>query len=186
MPQKKGYFKSNWDGIVSLLSGMQITFRHLKNAITQKKSTEFSIGSFEQPEGIVTIQYPQEETPVPQLGRYKLHNEIDDCIVCDLCAKICPVDCIEIDSVRSVEDLGQTSDGTAKRIHPLKFDIDMDKCMFCGLCTTVCPTECLTMKPEYDYSVYDKEEFTFKFSDYGAEKINEKMEMWSAAQAKKK
>ena len=30
--------------------------------------------------GIATLQYPRESLPVPDNGRYKLHNEIEDCI----------------------------------------------------------------------------------------------------------
>ena len=91
--------------------------------------------------------------PIPDVGRYRLHNEIDDCIVCDKCAKICPVDCIDIEPIKATEEIGKTSDGTPKRIYAAKFDIDMGKCCFCGLCTTVCPTECLTMTKVYDFSV---------------------------------
>ena len=184
MAKKRGYFKSIIITTKTLLGGLRLTFRHLSSALSQKKTKEFQVGSFKMDDGPVTIQYPKESIGVPQVGRYKLHNEIDDCIVCDLCAKICPVDCIEIESVRSVEDMGKTSDGTTKRIHPLKFDIDMDKCMYCGLCTTICPTECLTMLPDYDYSVFDKEEFTFKFSDYSPEQIEEKRKLWEASQKK--
>ena len=102
--------------------------------------------------------------PVPAIGRYKLHNEIDDCIVCDKCAKICPVDCIDIEPIRSVDEIGKTSDGTSKRIYVAKFDIDMAKCCFCGLCTTVCPTECLTMTDDYDFSTYDIKEHNIPFA----------------------
>ena len=62
--------------------------------------------------------------PVPDNGRYKLHNEIDDCIVCDLCAKVCPVNCIEIEPIKATDIIGKTSDGTNKRIHAAKFDIE--------------------------------------------------------------
>ena len=104
--------------------------------------------------GYIIIQN-REQIPIPDHGRYQLHNEIDDCIVCDKCAKICPVDCIDIEPVRSPEVFGQTSDGTPLRIHAAKFDIDMAKCCFCGLCTVVCPTECLTMTKEFDFSTTD-------------------------------
>jgi formate hydrogenlyase subunit 6/NADH:ubiquinone oxidoreductase subunit I len=124
--------------------------------------------------GIATIQYPHQMQPVPDNGRYRLHNEIDDCIVCDKCAKICPVDCIEIEPVRAVEEIGKTSDGTSKRIYAAKFDIDMGKCCFCGLCTTVCPTECLTMTKVYDFSVTDMREHNFVFAEMTETEIAEK------------
>ena len=124
--------------------------------------------------GIATIQYPHEMQPVPDTGRYRLHNEIDDCIVCDKCAKICPVDCIEIEPIRATEEIGKTSDGTPKRIYAAKFDIDMGKCCFCGLCTTVCPTECLTMTKVYDFSVNDIREHNYVFGEMNESEIAEK------------
>ena len=131
---------------------------------------------FEKKEGIVTLQYPFEELPVPDNGRYQLHNEIDDCIVCDKCAKVCPVNCIDIEPVKAVEEIGKTSDGTPKRIYAAKFDIDMAKCCFCGLCTTVCPTECLTMTKEYDFSVFDLTEHNFVFGNMSDSEVVEKKE----------
>jgi NADH-quinone oxidoreductase subunit I len=140
---------------------------------------------FSHTEGISTIQYPHEMIAVPDNGRYRLHNEIDDCIVCDKCAKICPVDCIEIEPVRAVDEIGKTSDGTPKRIYAAKFDIDMAKCCFCGLCTTVCPTECLTMTKVFDFSVTDIHEHNFAFAEMSLEQIAEKKKMFDAHQKTK-
>lgn len=106
-------------------------------------------------EGPTTLQYPHERLPVPARGRYQLHNAIDDCIVCDKCAQVCPVDCIEIEAIKALAPIGKTSNGMTKHLYAARFDIDLAKCCFCGLCTTVCPTQCLTMTPEYDYSVFD-------------------------------
>ena len=132
-----------------------------------------------------TLQYPYEQFAIPDHGRYKLHNEIEDCIVCDKCAKVCPVDCIDIEPIRSPEVIGHTSDGTPKRIYAAKFDIDMAKCCFCGLCTTVCPTECLTMTPEYDFSAFDFEEHKVSFADMTPIQILEAKKAWEAHEQKK-
>lgn len=131
------------------------------------------------------MQYPKEKIPVPEVGRYQLHVEIDDCIVCDLCAKICPVDCIEIESIKGTGPLGQTSDGTVKRLHAAKFDIDMAKCLYCGLCTVVCPTECITMTNQYDRSVTQLSELTYKFSEMTPEEAEEKRQELAKQQADK-
>lgn len=163
----------------SLWAGLRLTFRHLLKARNSRKHLPIiSKGYFDQPEGIVTVQYPYEMQPIPDNGRYRLHNEIDDCIVCDKCAKICPVDCITIEPIKAVEEIGKTSDGTSKRIYAAKFDIDMGKCCFCGLCTTVCPTECLTMTKVYDYSVFDVKEHNFVFGEMTpAEIVQKRMEL---------
>lgn len=132
-----------------------------------------------------TIQYPAQKLPVPEVGRYQLDVEIDDCIVCDLCAKICPVDCITIESIKATEAIGQTSDGTTKRLYAAQFDIDMAKCMYCGLCTIVCPTECIIMTNQYDRTVFQLSDLTYEFSDMTAEDAAEKRALFEKQQAEK-
>jgi NADH-quinone oxidoreductase subunit I len=179
--------KSYWESIAivtrSLWSGLRITFDHILKAHTSKKPLSIQDDTyFNQSSGISTIQYPHETLPVPDTGRYQLHNEIDDCIVCDKCAKICPVDCITIEPIRATEEIGRTSDGTPKRIYAAKFDIDMGKCCFCGLCTTVCPTECLTMTKTYDFSVFDIREHNFEFAEMTPEEIEAKKKLFEEHQ----
>eukprot|EP01137_Pigoraptor_chileana_P034217 Opistho-2@26422 len=103
---------------------------------------------------------------------------MDDCIVCDKCAKICPVDCIEIEPIKATGIAGYASDGSAIRLYAAKFDIDMAKCCFCGLCTTVCPTECLTMTQEYDFSVFDITKHNFAFGNLSPEQAQEKRDLY--------
>lgn len=164
-----------WNSLATAWKGLKVTFEHFFAAGKQRKPGGVADDNyFKQQEGLVTIQYPREKIPVPEVGRYQLHVEIDDCIVCDLCARICPVDCIEIDAIKAVEDIGITSDGTRKRLHAARFDIDMAKCMYCGLCTTICPTECIIMTDTYDKSVEKMPELTYKFSEMSPEEIAEK------------
>ena len=180
------YFGHVGEAVRSLLGGLRLSFRHLWQARRHREPMGVAEDNyFARQDGIVTLQYPHETFPVPDNGRYQLHNEIEDCIVCDKCAKICPVDCIEIEPVRSVGEIGKTSDGSSKRIYAATFDIDMAKCCFCGLCTTVCPTECLTMTKDYDFSVFDIEEHTFAFSDMTDAEIAEKKQEFEEYQQQK-
>ncbi len=177
----KGANNTYWGNVgeatKSLWTGLKLSFRHILQATRFRTPDSVEEKAyFEQETGLVTLQYPHETFPIPDNGRYRLHNEIDDCIVCDKCAKICPVDCIEIDAIRAVEEMGKTSDGTPKRIHAAKFDIDMGKCCFCGLCTTVCPTECLTMTKAYDFSEYDVDDHVYSFATMTPLEILEKKE----------
>ncbi|MEO9967426.1 MAG: 4Fe-4S binding protein [Reichenbachiella sp.] len=182
----KQYFKNIIQTSFSLLYGLKITMRHFWQARQSRTPVGVEDKSyFEQKDGIVTLQYPFEQLPVPDTGRYQLHNEIDDCIVCDKCAKVCPVNCIDIEPVRAVEEIGKTSDGTSKRIYAAKFDIDMSKCCFCGLCTVVCPTECLTMTKDYDFSVFDLKEHNFEFGDMSPEMVAEKKAEFDTYSAEK-
>lgn len=180
------YWKNIAIATKSLEEGLKVTFEHMKDATAQRDPLYVDEANyFEKQNGIFATQYPKEIIPVPDNGRYKLHNEIEDCIVCDKCAKICPVDCIDIEPVRAVEEIGKTSDGTPKRIYAAKFDIDMSKCCFCGLCTTVCPTECLTMTKEYDFSVFDIKEHNFEFGEMTPLEILEKKQAFEDYTKKK-
>jgi formate hydrogenlyase subunit 6/NADH:ubiquinone oxidoreductase subunit I len=173
--RQPSYLKNIGSAYQSLVAGLKLTFRHFIGARYSRRPVAISSSDyFSQPDGIATIQYPHQLLPVPDNGRYRLHNEIDDCIVCDKCVKICPVNCITIDPVRAVEEIGKTSDGTPKRIYAATFDINMGQCCFCGLCTTVCPTECLTMTKVYDFSVTDISEHTYAFSEMTPLEIIEK------------
>jgi NADH-quinone oxidoreductase subunit I len=179
--QRVGANNSYWgnikEAVSSLLTGLRLSLRHLFEAKESRKPMGvYETDYFEQKTGIFTLQYPHESIPVPENGRYRLHNEIEDCIVCDKCAKICPVDCIEIEPIKAVEEIGKTSDGTPKRIYAAKFDIDMGKCCFCGLCTTVCPTECLTMTKAYDFTEYDVADHIYAFAEMTPLEILEKQQ----------
>lgn len=169
-------FRSLLHTLQSLLGGLKLTSQHLRKAVGRTHHAEklpVTHAAYFQSNG-ATLQYPHEHLPVPARGRYKLHNEIDDCILCDKCARVCPVDCIEIEAFPSPVPLGKTSNGMTKRLYATKFDIDLAKCCFCGLCTTVCPTECLTMTPEYDYSVFDWAEHKVSFATTASEEITVK------------
>ncbi|RYF75008.1 MAG: 4Fe-4S dicluster domain-containing protein, partial [Cytophagaceae bacterium] len=135
------YFSDISDGIRTTLKGLSLTVRHLRNATHRRESMGIADDRyFDLKDGLVTLQYPHEQLPIPDNGRYRLHNEIDDCIVCDKCAKVCPVDCITIDPIKATEEVGRASDGSPIRLYAAQFDIDMAKCCYCGLCTVVCPT----------------------------------------------
>jgi NADH-quinone oxidoreductase subunit I len=180
-------FKNIISNIKTISVGMSLTLKHL--FASKKRRVMDSVKSdnyfAQQDQGTNTIQYPMQKLPVPEVGRYQLFVEIDDCIVCDLCAKVCPVDCIDIDAIKSPDLIGLTSDGSPKRLYAAKFDIDMAKCMYCGLCTVVCPTECITMTNQYDVSVQELDLLTYEFSDMSAELVEEKRRIFEEAQAAK-
>src|SRR6202012_1189367 len=174
------------NGFTTAWKGLALTLGHLFASNAKRKVIPASDNNyFKQLEGTNTIQYPAQQLPVPEVGRYQLDVEMDDCIVCDLCAKICPVSCIDIESIKATEAIGQTSDGTTKRLYAAKFDIDMAKCMYCGLCTIVCPTECITMTNQYDRSVVKLEELTYQFSDMSPEMAAQKRRELEQQQAER-
>jgi NADH-quinone oxidoreductase subunit I len=129
MSVMKRYFKEIADVIQSTRKGMALTWKHAWDA--RKQRTQHNVQDpdyFSQSTGITTLQYPHIDIPTPDNGRYQLHNEMDDCIVCDKCVKVCPVDCIEIEPIKATGLVGHASDGSPIRLYAAKFDIDMSKC----------------------------------------------------------
>ena len=141
------YFRDVWDGVVTVLIGMRVTWRHLFTPA-------------------VTIQYPDVKLKLPERARNRLYVNMDDCIGCDQCAMACPVDCITIETVKSTPDidLGLTSVGTKKRLYVPLFDIDIAKCCYCGLCVYPCPTECIKMTDVYEFSEFERENLIYRFA----------------------
>jgi Formate hydrogenlyase subunit 6/NADH:ubiquinone oxidoreductase 23 kD subunit (chain I) len=179
-------FKTVLHAFVTAAKGLGLTLAHLFGARRSRKTRDVRQADyFEKQEGVTTVQFPREKMPIPEVARYQLDVEIDDCIVCDLCAKACPVDCITIESIKSPEVIGKTSDGSVKRLYAAKFDIDMAKCMYCGLCTVVCPTECITMTDQYDRSTVSLSDLTYSFSEMAPEDIEAKKQEWTRFQAEK-
>jgi len=178
--------KRTINGLTTAWKGLSLTMRHLFNSNSEREIISVTDDNyFKKQENTNTIQYPKQQLPVPEVGRYQLDVEIDDCIVCDLCAKICPVDCIDIESIKATEVIGQTSDGSKKMLYAAKFDIDMAKCMYCGLCTIVCPTECIVMTNQYDRTVFELKDLNYEFSDMSPEDAAEKRMLLEKQQAEK-
>lgn len=158
---------------------LKLTGKYLYTSIQASADKKRKIASWPEPGTTITLQYPDQTLAIPERGRYKLNNEIDDCIVCNKCARACPVDCIDIEAIPAPEVIGLTSNGMKKRIHAARFDIDMAKCCFCGLCTTVCPTNCLTMTGTYDFSVFDVLEHKESFATMSEQEMVEARHIWN-------
>jgi NADH-quinone oxidoreductase subunit I len=149
------YFRNIWEGIVTVLIGMKVTWGHLFVPA-------------------VTIQYPDVKRTLPERARNRLYVNMDDCIGCDQCAMACPVDCITIETIKSTPDvdLGLTSVGTKKRLYVPRFDIDIAKCCYCGLCVPPCPTECIKMTDVYEFSEYERANLIYNFAVMTPAEIN--------------
>jgi len=159
------YFAGISDLVRTAAKGLSIVIRHL----TTKK---------------VTRQYPEpkDEYILPERARNRLYVNMDDCIGCDKCARACPVDCIEIDTVKAVpgEDLGVTTNGKKKSLWVTKFDIDMAKCCYCSLCVWPCPTECIVMTEVFEFSEPKKENLVYHFATMDGEEAQEHIANWKS------
>ena len=132
------WFHNVFTAVTTVLKGMGITFRYIYGVKP------------------VTIEYPEVREILPENSRSRLYNDVDNCISCNQCAVVCPVDCIYITAVRREKDAPKikTDDGTPIRLDLKQYTIDTALCCYCGLCTTVCPTECLTHTRDYEYAQY--------------------------------
>lgn len=192
---KNTYWKDLKEATQTTTKGLGLTWEHFQKSIRSlaqadtKNAVSAKNQAFDKKDnsnlGIVTNLYPHEMMPIPDNGRYKLHNEIDDCIVCNKCVEVCPVNCIEIDAIRGTQQVGTASDGSPIRFYAAKFDIDMAKCCFCGLCTVVCPTECLTMTKEFDFSETDITKMNYEFGNLTKEEAIQKQKEWNDFQTQK-
>lgn len=164
----KQYLVNVWTGVVTVLIGMKVTFKHLFVPA-------------------VTIQYPDVRPELPERERNRLYVNMDDCIGCDQCARACPVDCIQIETVKSLptEDLGKTSNGKKKALWVTKFDIDIAKCCYCQLCVFPCPTECIYMTDVYEFSEYDRNKLVYDFVTLTPQEIEEKKDNFAKMEAEK-
>lgn len=107
----------------------------------------------------LTIQYPDRmEQPIqvqlPPSYRGVLEVDLNLCTGCMLCARACPIDCIDI----KVEKNKET--GTREIT---KFDIDIGCCMYCGLCTEACNFHSILHTPEFEATTASADELVLHF-----------------------
>jgi NADH-quinone oxidoreductase subunit I len=114
-------------------------------------------------EGPVTLQYPEEKTPVyPRFrGRHKLHRfedtGLEKCVGCSLCAAACPADCIRVVAAENTPE-NRVSPGER---YAAVYEINMSRCIFCGYCEVACPFDAITMGHDYELSSYDRSDLIF-------------------------
>ena len=176
----KRYFTDIWSTLTTILGGMGITLVHLIRARNDN----------------VTLQYPEERWPRPERNigfehsnynviRSRLHVDMDDCIGCLKCERVCPVDCIKIETekapnrgedIKDIQHIGVTTNGSRKALVVTRFDIDMTECCYCNLCTYPCPEECIFMTGgpnakkhpiDYEFSEPDRSDLIYRFAKPG-------------------
>ncbi len=117
-------------------------------------------GSYVSKERMVTVEYPEERTPLPEAARNFpfLVYDGDDwekglrCVACQICEKECPPKCIYIEKSKD-----KKPDYVGKlQIYPAKFDIDISVCMSCQICVEVCPFEAIKMNTEFELATTDR------------------------------
>lgn len=101
----------------------------------------------------VTTSFPEELRPKPARthGRHVLNRHEDGmekCIGCELCAGVCPAQCIY---VRGADNPTDTPISPGER-YGFVYEINYLRCIHCDLCIEACPTEAITESKLFEFS----------------------------------
>jgi NADH-quinone oxidoreductase subunit I len=130
-----------------ILKGMAVTARNF-------------IGSYFEKDRLITVQYPEERTPLAENYRnfpFLIYDTDDPeaglrCVACKICEKECPPQCIYI-----IKSEDKKPDYMGKpQFYPAVFDIDISVCMSCQICVEVCPFEAIKMDKEFELSTRER------------------------------
>ena len=129
------------------------------------KLGKMTFGSlFKKPE---TVLYPVQVKERPAGLKGHIAIDVDACILCGMCERSCPTDCITVDKPDRAWKINRYS------------------CIQCGYCATVCPKACLHMDPSYAPAAVEVVTDVFDVpNDKAAAKGAEGVKQKSAAPAK--
>jgi len=114
----------------------------------------------------VTTSYPEEKRPRPPRfhGRHVLNryeDGMEKCIGCELCAGVCPANCIH---VRGADNPTDSPVSPGERFG-FVYEINYLRCIHCDLCVEACPTGAITEGKLFEFSftnradaIYTKDE----------------------------
>src|ERR1700722_17640066 len=119
---------------LSFLGGFKLTFQHLSRPR-------------------VTTQYPEEKKAKQPRnhGRHVLNryeDGMEKCIGCELCAGVCPADCIY---VRGADNPAGDPVSPGER-YGFVYEINYLRCIHCDMCVEACPTEAITETKMFEFS----------------------------------
>ncbi len=104
-----------------------------------------------------TVRIPYQEhtditgLPVPTERYRGFHsNDIQKCIGCQLCGRVCPANAITYEKFENVE--------SKIKLRPV---VDYGRCCYCGFCVDVCPTKSLKLTPRYELVSPNIKDFKF-------------------------
>ena len=179
------YFGNIKEAVVSIAKGMAVTIR------TFVKTPD-------------TIQYPEQGIfgsdipgytgrlkPLDERYRGILTVDPESCVVDNLCARVCPVNCIKIEGVKGpktkAKNLIPGKKDLPKTRYPVVFDIHIGRCLYCGLCVEACNTGAIHFTREFRGQTQDYGDFIRRFvSDEEAQRLNKMAEEEAERAAKEK
>lgn len=138
------YIKEIFNGVKTLLQGMQITGRY-----------------FVTPKEIVTQKYPENRKELKMFDRFKgevtmphTDQNTHRCTGCGICETNCPNGSIEVITAKEVNAEGKSVRVIDKHIYHLSM------CTFCGLCIKTCPSDALAWGQEFEHAMFNRTKLT--------------------------
>ncbi|MCW4019618.1 MAG: 4Fe-4S binding protein [Candidatus Bathyarchaeota archaeon] len=95
----------------------------------------------------VTLRFPYERAQPVEGIRAKVSWEIEKCIGCTLCVKICPSEAVDM----------------VGRGRNAEITYDIGRCVFCGECVDVCPTHAIWTTKDYELAFTRPREMIIQF-----------------------
>ena len=114
-------------------------------------------------EGPVTIQYPEEKTPVyPRFrGRHKLHRSRTPASRSASAARSAPPPARPTASASSPPRTIPGDRVSAGERYAAVYEINLSRCIFCGYCEVACPFDAITMGHDYEMADYNRADLIF-------------------------
>lgn len=90
-----------------------------------------------------TVQYPEEQHPVPERFHGRFVLEVDKCIACGLCVNACPNRVISLNKQK-----------VGKKQYLTDYVMNIQYCLFCGLCVEACNKNALHFSQDFNMNQY--------------------------------
>ena len=142
------------------LEGFAVTIRQHRLFGGDRVTTEYSGGRRAKRKGSEARDVNHDEKlPRPERlhGRHVLNryeDGMEKCIGCELCAGVCPADCIH---VRGADNDPENPTSPGERFG-FVYEINYLRCIHCDMCVEACPTEAITESKLFEFSFTNRQD----------------------------
>jgi NADH-quinone oxidoreductase subunit I len=142
------------------LEGFGVTLRQHRLFGGERVTTEYSGGRRAKKKGDTARDVDHDEKlPRPERlhGRHVLNryeDGMEKCIGCELCAGVCPADCIY---VRGADNDPENPTSPGERFG-FVYEINYLRCIHCDMCVEACPTEAITESKLFEFSFTNRQD----------------------------